>query len=117
MHASVAGAHAREVSGIRFRAIAVIGVPSVSISKVYVKRSFAQYRCVGEHQAILPNSMKLTASAATPELIWPLRVLRRAAAVRCFVCLALLTARLSLNTVERMSLAEHPVPRVIFAAA
>jgi hypothetical protein len=44
------------------------------------------------------------------------RVLRRAAAVRCFVCLALLTARLSLNTVERMSLAEHPVPRVIFAA-
>jgi len=33
MHASVAGAHAREVSGIRFRAIAVIGVPSVSISK------------------------------------------------------------------------------------
>ena len=67
------------------------------------------------HQAILPNSMKLTASAATPELISP-RVLRRAAAVRCFVCLALLTARLSLNTVERMSLAEHPVPRVIFAA-
>jgi hypothetical protein len=60
--------------------------------------------------------MKLTASAATPELIWPLRVLRRSAAVRCFVCLALLTARLSLNKVERMSLAEHPVPRVIFAA-
>src|SRR3954452_8106636 len=48
MHASVAGAHAREVSGIRFRANAVIGVPSVSISKVYVKRSFAQYKCVGE---------------------------------------------------------------------
>jgi hypothetical protein len=44
------------------------------------------------------------------------RVLRRAAAVRCFVCLALLTARLSLNTIERMSLAEHPVPRMIFAA-
>jgi hypothetical protein len=33
MHASVAGAHAREVSGIRFRAIAVIGVPSVYFQK------------------------------------------------------------------------------------
>jgi hypothetical protein len=45
MHASVAGAHAREVSGIRCRAIAVIGVPPGLITKVYVKRSFAQYKC------------------------------------------------------------------------
>jgi hypothetical protein len=80
MHASVAGAHAREVSGIRFRATAVIGVPSVSISKVYVKRSFAQncytsegirqgeavFRVVSQlewsdatgHQAILPKRVR-----------------------------------------------------------
>src|SRR3954451_20036128 len=45
MHASVAGAHAREVCGIRFRAIAVIGVPRDFVAEVYVKRSFAQYKC------------------------------------------------------------------------
>ena len=45
MHASVAGAHAREASGRRFRRSQSSACPRDFITKVYVKRSFAQYKC------------------------------------------------------------------------